>query len=90
MMISEDGDDKERQFLRFFIPAGSRSSRCYEWDSWGELVANVESDAQLREQLLAVNPTGYPTALALAQDIARVVKSKLAAIAAVSGVNDRR
>ena len=86
-MISEVQDEAQ-PLLRFFLPG--RDQCYYEWRDWSELVEDIERWQDIREHLLAVDPSEHGEALGKAQEIARSVNARLACIAAVRGCDDER
>jgi len=86
-MISEVHDE-EQPLLRFFLPG--QGQRYCEWRDWAELVEDIERWQEIRDYLLAVDPSGYGEALENAQSLARSINARQACIAAVGGFDDER
>ena len=86
-MISEV-QDEEQPLLRFFLPG--RDRRYCEWRDWSELLEDIERWQEIRDHLLAVDPSGYGEALEKAQSLARSVNARLACISAVGDLDDAR
>ena len=86
-MISEV-QDEEQPLLRFFLPG--RDQRYYEWRDWSELIEDIERWQEIRDHVLAVDPSVCGEALEKAQDIARSANGRLACIVAVGGFDDER
>ncbi len=86
-MISEVHEWQE-PLLCLFMPQGGQ--QYYEWHDWCELIEDIEKWQDLRDHLLAVDPAEHGEVLERAQSIARSVNARLACIAAVGDLDEKR